>query len=334
MLRPLIARCVLIITVLGSAGIGPVGLICPVGLPPAHGQEVLDGIAAVVNQEVITFSQVRELVGAREQAARSTLKGKELSEKVKEIRTRAINDLVDRQLILQDFKKNKFQLPTHMIDDRINSIVRTDFVGDRSAFIRTLSAQGYSLERFRALEMDKSIVETMRRQMVKVGEAKVPERDIAAYYQEHLAEYTAGEQVKLRMLTIRKAEGAAEARRKMVEEIRQKVLEGAEFQDLARLYSEDTNQESGGDWGWINRKTLNEALTKAAFGLKSGKVSEVLEIDASYYLLWVEAKKNSVTRPLSEVHEEIQKRLTEQVYRQREQEWIAKLRKKAYIKFF
>ena len=41
----------------------------------APAQEVLDGIAAVVNQDVITFSQVRELVGAREKAGRETLKG-------------------------------------------------------------------------------------------------------------------------------------------------------------------------------------------------------------------------------------------------------------------
>ena len=64
----------------------------------AIAQDVLNGIAAVVNDEVITFSQVRELVGAKEQAARQQLKGEELVEKVKEIRLQAINDLIDRQI--------------------------------------------------------------------------------------------------------------------------------------------------------------------------------------------------------------------------------------------
>jgi parvulin-like peptidyl-prolyl isomerase len=68
---------------------------------------VLDGIAAVVNDDVVTFSQVREVVGSRERAARETLKGEQLVEKIKEIRLQAINDLIDRQLILQEFKKGK-----------------------------------------------------------------------------------------------------------------------------------------------------------------------------------------------------------------------------------
>ena len=61
--------------------------------PTGDAQEVLDGIAAVVNDDVITFSQVRDLVGPIEKAARDQLKGNELVEKVKEIRLKAINDL-------------------------------------------------------------------------------------------------------------------------------------------------------------------------------------------------------------------------------------------------
>ena len=70
--------------------------------PRGHAQEVLDGIAAVVNDDVITFSQVRDLVGPIEKAARDQFKGNELVEMIKEIRLKAINDLIDRQLVLQE----------------------------------------------------------------------------------------------------------------------------------------------------------------------------------------------------------------------------------------
>ena len=53
---------------------------------PAAPPEVLDGVAAVVNGDVITFSQVRELVSAREKALRSTYSGTQLAEKIKEDR--------------------------------------------------------------------------------------------------------------------------------------------------------------------------------------------------------------------------------------------------------
>jgi hypothetical protein len=89
----------------------------------ARGQEVLDGIAAVVNSEVVTFSQVRELVGPKEKQAHDTLRGNELVEKIKEIRLEAINDLIDRALIIQDFKTKGFTIPDYFIDERITTVI-------------------------------------------------------------------------------------------------------------------------------------------------------------------------------------------------------------------
>ena len=69
--------------------------------PTGHCQqaEVIDGVAAIVNNEVITISQVRELIGARERAMRESYRGPDLADKVKEMRLAALKDLVDRQLI-------------------------------------------------------------------------------------------------------------------------------------------------------------------------------------------------------------------------------------------
>jgi parvulin-like peptidyl-prolyl isomerase len=301
----------------------------------AHGQdaEVLDGIAAVVNDDVVTFSQVRELIGPTEKSARETLKGEELIAKIKQIRTQAVNDLIDRQLILQEFRKNKFNIPDHYIDDRVQTIVREEFGGDRMAFVRTLQAQGYTMEKFKQLEMDKMIVSAMRSQNVK-SDVIIPENKITEYYNKEREGYAQEEQIHLRMISIRKADNGADSRRAMIEEIRGKILEGAEFGDLARMYDEDSKQDENGDWGWITRKTLNESLAKIAFAMKAGQVSPVIELGNSYYLLYVEARKNAQTRPLTEVHDDIQNKLIQEERQRRQEEWIAKLRKKAYIKMY
>src|SRR5258708_36339879 len=115
MSRFLLLRIILVLSAMGAV------------LPAGCAQDVLNGIAAVVNDEVITFSQVRELVGAKEQSARQQLKGEELVEKIKEIRLQAINDLIDRQLILQEVKKQKFQIPDYFINDRVSTIIREEF---------------------------------------------------------------------------------------------------------------------------------------------------------------------------------------------------------------
>jgi parvulin-like peptidyl-prolyl isomerase len=299
----------------------------------AFAQEVLDGIAAVVNQDVITFSDVRQLVGPKEKAIREQFKGAELVEKIKEVRLQAINDLIDRQLILQEFKNNKYQLPDFVIDERVQTIVREEFGGDRSAFLRTLAAQGYTMEKFKDQQRDVVIVQEMRRMAMKGGTPTVPEEKVLKAYRERAAEFTSEDQIKLRMIAI-KHPSANDARLKMIQEIREKIVDGAEFQDLARMYSEDPTQEAGGDWGWINRKQLNDRLTKIAFSLKPGQVSEVIDMAGSYYLLYVEAKKPAVTKPLKEVRGDLEKFLQQQERQKIQQEWLAKLRKKAFVKVF
>ncbi len=301
--------------------------------PSGHSQQVLDGIAAVVNDDVITFSQVRDLVGPLEKAARDQFKGEEQVEKIKEIRLKAINDLIDRQLILQEFKKQKFNIPEHFIEERIQTITREEFGGDRAAFTRTLAAQGYSLEKFKQMETDKMIVQAMRGQMAK-ADTSVPAEKLQQYYQSHREEFTSEEQIKLRMISIKKGGNNSEGRRKMIEEIREKILGGAEFQDLARMYSEDTTQENGGDWGWINRRTLNESLSKIAFALKPGVCSQIIDLGNSYFLLFVEAKKAPETKPFSVVRDDIEKKLLQEQRQTVQSAWTAKLRKKAYIKMF
>ncbi|MCE9609091.1 MAG: peptidyl-prolyl cis-trans isomerase [Chthoniobacter sp.] len=299
---------------------------------PARGQEVLDGIAAVVNNDVVTFSQVRELVASKERAAKEILKGEELVAKIKEIRLAAINDLIDRQLILQEFKSKGFQIPDYFIEERVTTIVREEFGNDRSAFIRTLAAQGFTLEKFREMEKDKIIVQEMRRQAIK-GTPSVSDEQVAAYYKTHAEDFGTAEQLKLRTITIRR-NPHNDSKRKQIEEIREKIMSGAEFGDLARMYSEDDKQEVYGDWGWIDKRTLNENLSKSAFALKAGEVSRVIELAGSYYLLYAEAKKPPVIKPLKEVKAEIEKGML-QIERQKQQtEWLAKLRKKAFIKMY
>ncbi|MGB8356742.1 MAG: peptidyl-prolyl cis-trans isomerase [Chthoniobacteraceae bacterium] len=297
-------------------------------------QEVLDGLAAVVNGDVITFSQVRELVAAREDALRHTYANdpKTLQQKVMETRMAAVNDLIDRQLILQEFKKNKYNIPDYVVDDRVQTIIREQFGGNRAAFIRTLDAQGYTLDHYREIEQDKIIVQAMRQKELK-SELIIPPHDVEEYYAKHHDEFATPDQVKLRMIVLKK-QGATDATQKAVaEEIRQKVASGADFANMAQLYSQDSTNP-GGDWGWIDRKTLNEQLTKIAFGLKAGQMSGVVDSGDNYYILYVDAKKNGGVKAFKEVRDDIEKKLTQDVRQQQQEKWMAKLRKKAYIKTF
>lgn len=301
--------------------------------------EVIDGVAAIVNRDVITISQVRELVGARERSLREVYRGQELENKIKEMRLSALKDLIDRQLILQEFKKMQEKganIPDYVIDDRVQTIIREEFGGDRGAFVRTLQAQGYTLTKFKEIEKEKIIVQAMRQSKVDNNFVISPTQ-IQGYYNKNKMAYATPEQIKLRMIVIR--EGASGdvvdtgSKKDLAKEIRDKVASGAEFERMAQMYSEDEDtQQVGGDWGWIERNTLNEQLTSVAFSLRPGEVSPVVNVGNTYYILMVDAKKNASVKPISDVRDEIEKNLIQQERLKTQQRWLDSLRQKAYIK--
>lgn len=305
----------------------------------AQQAEVVDGVAAIVNNDVITISQVRELIGARERSMRDVYSGSDLVEKVKEMRLAALKDLIDRQLIIQEFRKMEEKgasIPDHVIEDRVQQIIREEFGGDRAAFVRTLQAQGYTVTRFREVEREKIIVQAMRQSKVN-DQFVISPTQIQAYYNKNKASYSIPEQIKLRMIVLRQAgvedvPGAGD-KEQIAEEIRQKLVSGAEFDRMAQMYSDDeSTRDIGGDWGWIERNTLNEQLSNVAFALRPGQVSPVVRLGDSFYIMLVEAKKNASIKPISEVRDEIERNLIQQERMRAQQRWLDTLRQKAYIK--
>jgi parvulin-like peptidyl-prolyl isomerase len=315
--------------------------VCSLLLSPlCHGtlaaeSQVIDGIAAIVNGDIITFSQVRGLSGPRERLLHTQFKGEELAKQIKAARDLALKDLIDRQLIVQSFAKEKFELPDFFIDQRVTEVIRDSFGGDRQAFIKTLQAQNYSLSAFKKDEKERIIVQAMRSKNVKLTTI-IPPAKIVEYYAKHRAEFTAKEQVKLRMIMIPTgaSEGNSAAQKAIAEEILGKLADGAPFDRMAQMYSEDSTRDLGGDWGWIERKTLAAPLEKVAFNLPTGRVSHVIELGPNYYILKVEEKRGGETPSFAKLRPEIEKKLMQEESQRQQELWLAGLRQKAYIRTF
>ena len=301
----------------------------------AEESRVIDGIAAIVNGDVITYSQVRGVSLPRERLLMSQFKGEELAKQIKAARDAALKDLIDRQLIVQSFRKEKFEIPEHFVDEHINDIIRDDFGGDRNAFIKTLQAQNFSLTEFKKMETEKIIVQAMRGKNVKLNTIVSPTK-IREYYDLHRAEFTVKEEVKLRMIMIptRAAVGNSAAQKAIAEEILGKLADGAPFDRMAQMYSEDATRDNGGDWGWIARKTLAAPLEKVAFNLPPGRVSHVIEVGPNYYILKVEEKRGGDTPSFEKMRPEIEKKLLQEDSQRQQELWLAGLRQKAYIRIF
>jgi parvulin-like peptidyl-prolyl isomerase len=179
------------------------------------------------------------------------------------------------------------------------------------------------------------IVQAMRGKNVKTSKIVSPTK-VEDYYKTHREEFTAKEEIKLRMIMIpgKVDTGNAPAQKAMAEEVLGKLASGAEFDRMAQIYSEDSTREMGGDWGWIERKTLAPPLEKIAFNVPVGRISNIIDYAGNYYILKVEDKRGGTTRSLAEVRPDIEKKLVQLEAQELQERWIASLRSKAYIRTF
>jgi parvulin-like peptidyl-prolyl isomerase len=297
--------------------------------------EIINGIAAIVNGDVITYSQVRDVSAPREKLLRSQFSGAELEKALKEAREAALKDLIDRRLIIQAFQKEKYEIPDHFVEEQVRGIIKEAFGGDRHTFIKTLEAQSYSLGEFKQKETERMIVQAMRAKNVKKNPISSPTK-VAEYYKKHRAEFTAKEQVKLRMIMISGGTdtGQASSQKGLAEEVLGQLAGGADFERVAQSYSEDGTRDVGGDWGWIERKTLAPPLEKIAFNMPVGRISNIIEYGGNYYILKVEERQGGTTRSLAEARPEIEKKLIQEEAQDLQERWVAGLRAKAYIRTF
>ena len=136
------------------------------------------------------------------------------------------------------------------------------------------------------------------------------------------------------MIPTRAAEGNSAAQKAIAEEILGKLADGAPFDRMAQMYSEDATRDNGGDWGWIARKTLAAPLEKVAFNLPPGRVSHVIEVGPNYYILKVEEKRGGDTPSFEKMRPEIEKKLLQEDSQRQQELWLAGLRQKAYIRIF
>jgi len=278
---------------------------------------------------------MRTLSAPREKQLRAQFTGQELEKQLKAARELALKDLIDRQLVLQAFKKEKYEIPDHFVDERMHEIIRENFGGDRNTFIKTLEAQNFTLGEFRRKEMEQMIVQAMRSHNVKTKNIISPTK-VEEYYRKHREEFTSKETIKLRMIMIpgQKDTATASAQKALAEEVLGKLASGEEFDRTAQVYSEDSTRDNGGDWGWIERNTLAGPLEKVAFNMPVGRISNIIDYAGNYYILKVEDKQGGTTKSLAEVRPDIEKKLVQEEAQQIQERWIASLREKAYIKTF
>ncbi len=307
--------------------------------------QLTDGIAAVVNEKVITLSQVREQVRPIEEEMSQMFSGVQLMEKVKEARYASLNSLIERELIISEFKTKGFIIPDQVVEEEFEKRIKNQFGGDRSALIKTLQSNGITVSNYKEEIKNQMIVGALRARNVSQAVIVSPYR-IEQYYQENIRQFVQPDQAKIRIIYMRKSlfkerrvnsqgvEEEVDPQYLIMQELLEKIETGSDFANLARTYSDGSQRVSGGDMGWVSDKTLRAELSEAVFSLRPGQNTKVVTTDDGYYIARVEDFRKATVKPLEEVRTQIEVTLLQEERQRLQQEWIDKLRQRSYIKTF
>jgi parvulin-like peptidyl-prolyl isomerase len=294
--------------------------------------ETANGIRAVVHDSVITYQDVDILNAQTANELRRQYAGQpeQLARKAAEVQTNNVEQLLAKQLILKEFKTAGYTLPDSVIDDVVRERIRARY-GDRVTATKSLDAQGITFEKFREQVKEEFIVRAMRDKNVS-QEIIISPYKVEKYYLEHRDEYKLEDQVKLRMIVINKADDVDA--RKLAGEIMTRLKEGTPFAEMATVYSQGSQRKDGGDWGWVERSVLRKELADAAFSLKPGERSPIIELGDACYLMLVEDTRPTHYKALGEVREQIEQNLMVEEKKRLEQQWIERLKKKTFVRHF
>jgi parvulin-like peptidyl-prolyl isomerase len=306
----------------------------------ALAQSYSNGPAAAVQGKVITKSEVRDTVRAQEQilmAMYGATDPERMKKEIYETRANALDALIDRELILIEFAKVGGVIKPQYVDDQINNIVREAFKGDRDALVTELAKGGMSLKKFREMQ-EKNIVASVMKAKKAGDIPPATPKEVEEYYSKNVDKWRVGDQVKISTISVPKFTGEAgsspEKQRKLAEEIRAKVVGGADFAATARTYSQDSRAEFGGAWDWMPRTELDPMIANTAMGLKTGGISQVLDKETNYIIVSCDAKKLGAAPPMDKVRGDIQKMIEQEKSKKAVDEWMEQLRKKAVIRKF
>jgi peptidyl-prolyl cis-trans isomerase SurA len=303
--------------------------------------ELADAITAIVHDSIITIYQVEDATVdmARQLDKQYRTQPAVFEKKMYEAQKEILDQMVEQQMILHDFETAGYNLPESIIDEQLEESIKARY-GDRITLTKSLQQRGLTYEKFRKEYRDNFVIKQMVYKNA-YGDIIISPHKIETYYVAHTNDFKVEDQVKLRMIILTNAPGSdGSETRKLAGEILAKINEGASFAEMASVYSQGSQRNQGGDWGWVDRynasgaTVLRKELADVAFNLKAGEKSGVIETPEACYLMFVEDRRLQHVRPLNDVRDEVEKILQAEEQRRLREQWIAKLKKKTFVRYF
>ncbi len=244
----------------------------------------------------------------------------------------ATDRAVDQKLLIQEARRNKIQVNEKRVEQTLQGLEQR--AGGQDKLAALLKQNGTTLQRYEQVIREQELINDFIESHIK-PKVQVTADQVKKFYDDNPTFFKKPEEVRARHILFKVPKDASDAQKKLVlakaEAARKRALNGEDFATLAKQLSEGPSAPNGGELGFFDRTKMVKPFADAAFALKPGEISPVVETQFGYHVIKVEEHRPPHTQPLEEVKVPIQNFLTQKEVGQQVNQLLSELRKSAHI---
>lgn len=288
--------------------------------------EVVDRIVAVINDSIITLSELK----AASAVAMEKLGvdgGTIGPEKAREMEGGILDGLIEQRLVKQAADKAGIEISEREIDNAVDDIKKQNRLTQEELLL-ALAENGLTQKEYREqLKEQIRQVKFVNREFR--SRISIQPEDIEDYYRRNISEFQSPALFRLNVIFL--PAGKKEVMKSRLRLITGGLEAGEDFRDLASQYSEGPAASAGGDLGYLKSGELEPWLEEAALRLKPGEVSPAVERPEGVYFVRLSEYLPQAPRPLAEVRGDIHEKLFRKIMDERYSFWLNETRKFAHV---
>jgi peptidyl-prolyl cis-trans isomerase SurA len=294
---------------------------------------VADRIVAVVNDEVITLSELNNAFEPYQERFTANYQGPDREKALGETKAALLNRMIDNLLMEQESRKTGITVRSEEVTDTINDMQKQQKISP-DEFLKAMQREGITLDAYRKDVRDQLVRLKLIRRDIK-SKVAVTDEEIGEYYRKHREDYDGKEAVRIKqILLLLPKEGNPAAKEKLradADAVHKLLLNGEPFELLSAKFSQGPAAADGGDIGYIEKGMIHSEVEDAAFSLPLNQISGVIESPVGFHIIRVVDRRGAGLKAIENVREEIREKIDREKMEKKFGEWMVELRKKSHI---